>query len=325
MDKKQDHISVRINGKEKVNQNHLTSADENVQDELAAALDKTSDSNLRKEQAKTTHDFEPPKVEVLKRKYKGKNSLFSHIPSFKRLITAGASAIVVGAILGFVMLRVLSGVGTDNSQEASNIQNNGSPSAEENSSANGSNDNSQGTTVSFDGFESHVVQVGVYSTKKKANERQAIFEESGVNPFIWKQEGQFYLFAAIAMTDSSIKETEANIDSLGFDPEKDTYVKTWSVAAKDKETSETEANWIKEGMSYWEEAVPLLSQSKDGLSSIVAKMEEWYQTKPDSLSEGAETFSNSYQTFINLSGDEKWQLQHQLIKILYDYQSYINE
>ncbi|QHS22912.1 hypothetical protein GWK91_08120 [Virgibacillus sp. MSP4-1] len=325
MDKKQNHISIRINGKEKEDQEHLSSVDENVKEEMAAALDNTSETDSFKEGQKTGYDFEPPKIEVLKRNYKGKKSVFSMIPSMKRLLIAGTSAIVVGSLLGFIMLRVLSGVGVDENEEAGGTQNTDNPSAEETSAAANGTEASQGTVVQFDGYEPQVVQVGVYSTQAKAEERQAIFKDSGVHPYIWQRKDQYYLFAGVAMTDADIKNVEASIDSLGFDPEKDTYVKAWKVVGGEHETSEAEAAWVKEGMGYWEEAVPLFSQPDSNFSELKTKMEQWYQKKPESISKEAEALSGSIQSLLNLTEDEKWQQQHQMIRILHDYEKYLNK
>ncbi|MRG88217.1 hypothetical protein [Salinibacillus xinjiangensis] len=328
MDKNQKKLSVRINGEEKEVTAKSFYKDEDAKKEMAAALDQNREprhSNQNNPFSYTSNQDEPPKVEVLQRPYQKKRSLFSNMPSLKRLVTAGVSAIIVGSILGFVLLNLLSGI--DEPQQALGIED------ETNQSATGTDGEDAVTTspanentvaVSFDGVDSHVVQVGVYSSEGKAQERQNLFKDSGVYPFIWESEGMFYLFASLGLTNETAKQLETSIEELGFDPEKDAFVKSWAVAASEKDISEAEGNWIKEGMSLWKETVPLATSYSEELSSQIDKTRSWYQNKPESISESGEQFAAKYNQLLEQSEESHWLVQNQLIGILHAYQQYMN-
>jgi stage II sporulation protein B len=324
--------SIRINSK-KVNRKPEQPVI--IEDEVAAALDRTGNSEEEgKEFQYSSNEEDPPKVQVLQRPYTNKSSIFAKIPRLKHLLVAGASATIVGVILGFIMLKLFSGVGIeDEAQPVNGNTNNNNPGVTDSvdddpePSDSGDVDPNSASLVSYtyDGYSPQVVQIGYFTTEEKAKEWNAPFEAKNLEPFIWERENHYYVFVGLSMTKESADKTEATIKEMLPEAE-EAFDKSWPVTSSNKETTEEEGNWIKEGMSLWQEIVSDLNGQSILTADMNNKLKTWYDKKPSGISDAGETFSTLFGSLLESNEQtSEWRIHNQLLAILHGYEIYLNE
>ncbi|MBB6451924.1 hypothetical protein HNQ94_000345 [Salirhabdus euzebyi] len=325
MDKKQQQLSIRVNGEK---YNHHEREKESAREEVAAALDRRSESFSDKEKENDKNLDDIPEVKILQRPYKNKKSLFSKIPSIKHLLIAGLSATFVGIIMGFVMLKLLSGVGTEETVQPAN-NNGGEGTAnvgsneDDETTGNPSEDNVDLVPITVDGFTPYIVQVGRFTTKEKAEEWEGKFLDKGIDPFIWESNGEFILFAGIGLSKDAAKQLELDIENAGFTPE-DAFVKEWPILGKEKNLVDEEGTWVKNGLDTWKEVVPSFSTNE---AQAIEKLTAWYDAKPASLSSEGQELANNMDQYLETltSNSNKWSKQNSLISILYTFENFLSE
>jgi stage II sporulation protein B len=323
--------SIRINSK-KVNRKPEEPVI--IEDEVAAALDRTGNSDEEgKEFQYSSSEEDAPKVQVLQRPYTNKTSIFSRIPRLKHLLVAGASATIVGVILGFIMLKLFSGVGTEDEAQPVNGNTNNNPGVtdsveddpEPSDSGNVDPNTASLVTYSFDGFSPQVVQIGYFTTEEKAKEWNAPFVANNIEPFIWERDDHYYVFAGLSMAKENADQIEATIKGILPEAEQ-AFDKSWPVTSSNKETTEEEGNWIKEGMTLWQETVSDFNSQSTITTDMNNKLKTWYDKKPSNISEAGETFSALFGSLLESSEQSsEWSIHHQLIAVLHGYEIYLNE
>lgn len=170
--------------------------------------------------------------------------------SAKPLLISVVSAITIGVILGFIVLRIgAGGTGATYDIEASQT----SPPTQSTTSAAGEEDNSSSTTspIEFVELQAYVLQAGVFSEKDNTEEAISIFESHGYAPVVWEKDHQFYVFTHLFATEEQAKEEVEEMEKN----ELETYAKSWMTENRTVDMSEEEGVFIQKFVNTWNETV----------------------------------------------------------------------
>ncbi len=171
----------------------------------------------------------------------------SNFAMFKPIIIAIISAITIGSIMGFVMLKII--VNFDNDLNASpaflvptDENNNGQ--GEEKTE----NPPTNSTTLhTIDSMSAFVLQGGVFSTVENAEAESVKFVEQGYAPIIWEKEGQFYLLVNLGMSKEDLQDDTNALMNSGIE----VYAKEWQVSEMEMELTKEEYDWLLAFQDQW--------------------------------------------------------------------------
>ena len=210
--------------------------------------DKKHSSTTTKQTAASVEDSDKS-IPVLTGSSKSKNAFSKKRPgnfhTFKPLIVAIISALIIGSALGFFLLRLfvdvegqIAGEATDHVPSAALAENN-APAADS-------------TDVQLDSLQAHVLQAGIFSEEANAVEWTDSYLAKGVPTMIWEKDDQYFLLAGIAAT----KEEAAQLaDSLKAKGSIEIYVKEWSTSTGEVRLTESEQEWILKFQEVWNNAL----------------------------------------------------------------------
>ncbi|MYL53357.1 hypothetical protein GLW08_08400 [Pontibacillus yanchengensis] len=341
-------ISIRINGEHTYLNRDELDKDEQVhediqvaQDEQASAIEDWMEEQEKKKQKhqqnKEKQGQKPSSgmnLSVLERAYPLKRKKLQFPGSWKHLVMAGMSAVFVGIILGFVMLRLFSGLeaqqspGSEASPASTSVQSN-------NQTTNNSKPASSGQKqmYSFPTMKAFVVQAGIFSTKNKATTWQSDLSTKGITSYIWERDKQFYLFAGVAPSKEEGEKIATYLKAQGFD----TFVKDWSVTGQEVKAAQSEGKWIEKGMNHWSTFLaPVALQIDSGkgdIANIASQITDWKKSIPGEATEKTSilatsmdqlhTSSQRFQS--SKSTSSLWEMQRDLLKIWFSYEQFIKK
>lgn len=289
MMEKNKAILVEDNGKQlkyKLNDRTNHSAEK----ELAAALEDSDD----------TEDSVPVITGLNKTKNplnKKKRHIFYYL---KPIIIAVASAIIIGSILGFGMLRLFVNVEGDVTGEVPN-NNNPSTVAENNEATAGS------ASVQLEPLEAHILQAGIFTEKENAEQWADNYAVEGIQTITWERDNQYFLIAGLASTKEEANTIAAELKKNGSI---DLYVKEWTTINGDVELTADEENWLGQFQTMWQES---LKNSSGGNTLSTESWSELLAAEP-SQKEKLSSLSSS----INESLENANHLQ--LLQWMYHYE-----
>ncbi|MFC4022639.1 hypothetical protein ACFOUV_02255 [Oceanobacillus longus] len=228
-------ILVEKNGKQlkyKLNDRSNSSAEK----EFAAALDDSDDTI-------------PVLTGLHKSKKAGSKMRKNKYQYFKPIIFAIGSAIIVGSILGFVMLRLFVDVEAD--MVGQTLNNNPSTAVTENK------ETTTTSSINLEPLQAHILQVGLFSEKVNAEEWASIYNAKGLPTMTWERDNQFFLIAGAANTKEDAKFLA---DELKLDNSVDIFVKEWTTINGEIELTEEEENWMELFRSLWQDTLNNLNE-----------------------------------------------------------------
>ena len=155
------------------------------------------------------------------------------------LLITTLSAVVLGFIIGAVMLKLLT------SFEA------------ESQSVNASGQTSTALTQKSVLLSAYVLQGGVFSEKKNAEQWVEKYNNQGVPAVIWKSEGNFYLFAGAAPAENQAREQAKQINTKKLD----IYVKEWTAPIAKGALLKDEKEWLNEFQAVWSSSLQKTAES----------------------------------------------------------------
>lgn len=239
----------------------------------------------------------PSNKKIIKSK---KNPVFKLL---KPIILTILSAVAVGSILGFIMLRMFGGIGMEPSNDAV-VPVTGAP----NEAAD--NNSSETEIIALDPINAFILQGGVYSEESNAVEWQSRFQEAGMPSMLWERDGQTYLLAGIAVTKESGDEIAERFSEL------DIYIKEWSVQSAELEASAAEKEWLEEFYSTW------LHSLEQVENSGTFQHETWQQLA-ENAPEGNENLKPLITAVREIGQTEGLAGRVQLLELLYAYERVI--
>lgn len=165
--------------------------------------------------------------------------------TLKPIIIATFSAITIGVILGVLLLSMFTRLPNDNSNLHVTSPKN------EKDNENSNTKKNEFNTYELPEINAHVLQVGLFSEKKNAEEWFAIYEKAHIPTFIWEKDNNFYLFAGALMTSDMAKQEALNIKEQGFD----VFTKLWETEVQEVELTESEYTWVQAMIELWNKSL----------------------------------------------------------------------
>jgi len=234
-------IVVRIDGKqakEKFNRerNRNIEVVEKIGIEEAAAMEESSENNI--------HTFAreyDPTLKLSKTKKQNTN-----LNMFKPIIIAIISAITIGSIMGFVMLKII--VNFDNDVNATPAYQTipGQGQDDQNKSVEDET-TSGGTLITLDSMSAFVLQGGVFSSASNAEAESSKFIDQGYSPVIWEKDSQYYLLVSSGLSKEDLQDDINVLVGSGID----VYAKEWVIGESEIKLSEEETNWVSSFQDQW--------------------------------------------------------------------------
>lgn len=268
-------IVVRLDGKGKQGSFRKSSYSqveniERMNEELAAA-EESSDSKIHT----FTRNYDTPLLSQSSSKSK------SNFHIFKPIIIAIISAIIIGSIMGFIMLKII--VNFDN--DLTVTQDYVAP-------TNGEENGNEGTTTTstetsqykIDAMSAYVLQGGVFSSVAGAEVESEKFVDAGYSPVIWEKDNQFFLLVDLGLSKEALQQDVTSLKESGIE----VYAKEWQLSEQELELTKEEHEWIvsfqdKWKLSLetgnieaeqWQQIVDQAPTQSEKLSSLVRSIEE---------------------------------------------------
>src|SRR5699024_2723194 len=139
----------------------------------------------------------------------------------KPLLLSVVSAVVIGVLLGFIVLKMSSG-GADVASENQPSQ----PASQgvEAASKSENEDQESQRMIQLNELKAYVLQAGVYSEKENTEEVVSTFQSQGYPATIWEEENQYYVFTHIFTTEEQAKDAVNQLEKN----ELEVYAKPWT-------------------------------------------------------------------------------------------------
>lgn len=195
------------------------------------------------------HDSEM-NLPVITREYKTvhENKVNRRLTYMKPIIIAVVSAVFIGSLLGFFMLNMFTsfgGEGESNHETSIDYSTNKLDEAEEK--------DAQISSSTLESMTAYVLQGGVFTEEKNANEWAKKFTQEGFPAVIFKENQQYLLFVGIASTEENAKHfTQSNGQSL------EVYVKEWTMKAQEIELTAKEQHWLESFQEEWKQTLQMI-------------------------------------------------------------------
>ncbi|WP_181349723.1 hypothetical protein [Thalassobacillus sp. CUG 92003] len=175
-------------------------------------------------------------------KYSKKRPLISEHSFIKRVIISASIAFIAGSFIGILLLRMFVGMTEGEAVNTNpNVTGTSNVAEEETATVSGSTDPS-----SVPSLEAHVVQLGVFSSRDKADEwkRDHYGDKS---TFVWERDGQFFMFAQAA---PNYGQAEAWAEEHLLSGQ-DYYIKHWQVEGENAVLSAPEQALMQDLQELW--------------------------------------------------------------------------
>jgi hypothetical protein len=243
MDKRKDSdkaISIKINGEKTKFDEDLLVYDWKLSESEAAAGEEAKDDGfdwiLPDEEAKPPQEYK--KINYVKESKKKKKAFRNPFQDSVNLIMSLIGAIVVGVVLGFGTLKVIT---TTNGPAA--------PAAtlQDNSTAGKTDDQHSVSAVELEDFSTSIVQGGVYSTKEQLNAMKDSLEAKGFSNASVEKDGQFFLFLGV----SGDLETAKTLGGKFKDQGVEVYAKDFALESKGINASKEEKTFLEKGNALY--------------------------------------------------------------------------
>ncbi|MFC2948487.1 SPOR domain-containing protein [Virgibacillus sediminis] len=225
------------------------------------------------QQAAVLEDSEEDPAEPLtmvtdhqKKKKQTGRGRFSRFHLWRPVLLAGISAIGIGSVLGFVMLRMIAGIDAGVPQNGSLPAGTVDTEEQEAQSKEGSR--------TPEGLEAFVVQGGVFGNRENAEEWAGKFSTAGVPQVIWLRDGQYFLFVGAAETEDAATRLSEKMESQQLE----TFVKEWETGQAEVELTDTESEWLLSFEEVWQSN---LARLPDAVSVDIDSWEKLLETFPD--------------------------------------------
>lgn len=212
-----------------------------------ASTNHTENKNIDQKSRHTTTENRNPLTEehVYEVPLKKKKHTFKVVKPF---ILSVVSAIAIGVLLGFIVLKMSSG-GTD----VASVHPSSQPLTSEGNVADNSESDVQENeeTIQVKELGAYVLQAGVYSEKENTEEIASTLQGQGYPVTIWEEDNQYYVFTHVFPTEEEAKDAAGQLEKS----ELETYAKPWATQEKSIEMTKEEEVFLQTFVKIWEETV----------------------------------------------------------------------
>lgn len=235
------------------------------------------------------------------------------IRTFKPIIIAVISALVIGTGLGVIMLNMITNindhVSNGSAQHVSPVTDNSDTHTEETSDQ---------IEVTLDAISAYILQGGVFSEQENAEASADLFQAAGFPTSIWNRDDNYYLLIGATKTKDQAEELALELEQQSLD----VFVKEWSTTDHDISLTEEEHRWIQSFVTTWNETLDVVSQNGDFPIEKWQKLADEYSGDSTLLSE----ISLHVDHVVATNGEENSILkkQHLLMEMWKEYESLNN-
>lgn len=212
-----------------------------------------------------------------------KKSMFR---SAKPLFVSILSAITIGVLLGFIILRLGAG-GTDVDHADSQTPPTANSAVDTNKEENSSGEAT--TPVELGALQAYVLQAGVYSERENTDDVVSTFKDHGYTPIVWDQNDQYFVFTHVFATEEKAKQVSKQME----DKDLETYAKLWTTDKKTVDLSSEDARFVQDFVEVWTETVEKHANNETDF------VESWAQ-----LAEDMPTSDSNVQQLVTYVTDE---------------------
>lgn len=227
----------------------------------------------------------------------------------KNILIVIASALLIGSMLGFMMIKMITNFEPDLNEEP--LVANASLKDNDTKEANPTDLE----TLHLDKIHAFVLQVGVFSEVENANEWEATFKEADIKTFIWEREGKHYLLAGIAPTKDQAQIMATRIKEANFD----VFIKEWETNEVEKQVTLEEEKWIKSFLGSWDKTLQSFNDQEHLESTVWDELISHFPKESTSIVSLIETLNNSAIQEINKRDEQD--IQYFLLDLWYHYES----
>ncbi|MFS0751304.1 hypothetical protein [Oceanobacillus sp. 1P07AA] len=243
-----------------------------------------------------------PVLTALKKSKKGfSNKQKQKSFQLKPLFMAVISAVIIGSILGFTLIRMFVQVDSPSSTNGSVP------------TAGGVNGTEPSLAMSEESYQleplhSYIIQVGIFSEEANAAEWQKNYTELDIKTIIWEREDQYFLLAGVAPT----KELGQSIaESISQQGNVDLYVKEWSTTEGEADLTKEEVQWIDSLHSFWQTELTNQLNATDPITS------DKIQPLIENVPKETHAINKLVETLNETSGEPSSQ---QLLRLMHEYE-----
>lgn len=226
-------------------------------------------------------------------------NITSKIKTFKPIMIAIFSALLIGSVLGFMMLNLLTQLNDDSDHLEPEV----SKTAVSNEQKLSNSEEIQKFTLKS--MSGQVIQVGVFSKTENANEWIETYKQAGFPTTLWERDGQYFLFAGIAETKEDANKLRTNITSNDFDA----FIKEWQTKEYEIELLPVDYEWLTAFQELWHETLHSVSV-QEGINT-----NNWHNLieQADKKSEKVINLSEEIQSLINHDFKEDTLLEQKVL------------
>lgn len=193
--------------------------------------------------------------------------------NIKRISISIISALLIGSMLGFIMIKMITNIDVSVDQKAEGIQ----ASVNDNANENEANSNSTG----IESLEAYVLQVGVFSEVSNAEEWSEKFNNAGIQTVTWEKEGSLFLLAGVSSIEEQAKVSAEKIKESEFD----VFVKEWKTTEVNNNVSSEEQQWIISFIQIWEETLGSITKKELYMAGDWDKLTNQYPEESSAIKE----------------------------------------
>ncbi|KQU59432.1 hypothetical protein ASG66_06810 [Bacillus sp. Leaf406] len=239
---KKSKVSIKINGEKKTFDEDLPVHDwKGAEEEIASAEEKVDDKDF--EWVLPEGDFQPPKeykkINYVSGKNKKRKSFRNPFQDSINLLMSLVGAIVVGAVLGFGTLKVITATESDAAPAALQEK----PVAQEETTA------SKVAAVEVDGLKTSILQGGVFSKEEALVSMKETLATKGIPGAQIEKDGQWILILGVSNDLTSARALGEEVKKLGVD----VYAKDFELSAKGINATKGEQSFLEKGGSLFQE------------------------------------------------------------------------
>lgn len=248
--------------------------------------------------------------------YFGRKSRFS---SFKPIILASISAIIIGSVLGFFMLNMFVDIDKGLSQQNYTIP----TTVEDDEEATKEDDDKETASdevisaAQIQSMNAFVLQAGKFGDEANANEMKDKFNQAGFSAMIWLEGNFYYVLAGIANSKNKANQLANELSENQLE----VFVKNWGTESSEIKLTEDEISWLKAYNKQWTESLASVNKnenlSEDGWANIV-------NTIPDDSKNISEFTTFLKKEISELVKANKWQEQRLLLNLWYQFNLLVN-
>lgn len=227
----------------------------------------------------------------------------------KTIFMVIASALLIGSMLGFMMIKMITNFDSDLDNQAIVA------STDLNNNENTVDKEPNLKMLEMKQITGFVLQVGMFSEIENAKKWESSFKDAGFKSLIWQRANNYYLLAGISPTKDQAQVIATQIKESGFD----VYVKEWNTDKLEKEVTPEEEDWMNAYLSSWDETLQSISDEDVQVADLWKNLISDYPNDSKDIMELVNIINNH--TVKELDNINEQSRQYFLLDLWYHYET----